>query len=326
MAVGAALAVHRRAAARPCGGSDAARALWRRLRGGGDGRQRLAGDHDGGGQRPARPRRARRRLQLAGLETDAGPRRHPPDEPAAREPHGDHRPRRRLGLHRRGPRVPSEVRLRHDPRDRGRQARRRVRQGGGQEGRGEVRDRGGPRGRRAVLTSASRGFLDFVYLHAPQRGRDRRSGHVKLLIVEDDAVLRDLWLDVFREAGHDAVGVASAERARERLLLDAYDGVILDLCLGEDSGLSVATLASYTNPDCRVMMITGSNLFVRGELFTMTPNIVAVLRKPISIHELVAVAEYEVRGLPAGIRRGQKYRNGDAREEVDAAALVSGRP
>ena len=120
---------------------------------------------------------------------------------------------------------------------------------------------------------------------------------MRALVVDDDPSICGLWHDVLESAGHDVCVVNDAETARKRLLTTAFDAVVLDLCLGDDSGLSVAAMATYTNPECRVVVVTGSALFARGELFGMAPNISAVLRKPVSIHELTAVLEYETRGL-----------------------------
>lgn len=115
---------------------------------------------------------------------------------------------------------------------------------------------------------------------------------MRILVVEDDAVLRDLWVEVFSEAGHDVAGVESVGDARTTLLARRYDVAVLDLHLGSESGLSVATLAAYTNPDCKVIVITGSPLFANGELFEMAPAVSAVLRKPVAIDELLAVSEH----------------------------------
>ena len=127
---------------------------------------------------------------------------------------------------------------------------------------------------------------------------------MRTLIVEDDALLGGIWHEVLVDAGHEAVVVDEAECARKLLLTHAFDAVVLDLMLGEDSGLSVAALANYANPDCCVVVVTGSALFARGELFGMAPNITSVLRKPVSIFELLAVIEYETgRGHRTGSRQ-----------------------
>jgi DNA-binding NtrC family response regulator len=115
---------------------------------------------------------------------------------------------------------------------------------------------------------------------------------VRVLVVEDDAVLRELWIEVFTGAGHEVVGVSNVADARVRLLARSWDVVVLDLHLGSESGLSLALLATYSNPEARVIMITGSSLFARGEIFAMAPAVATVLRKPVPIEELLAVSEH----------------------------------
>ena len=114
---------------------------------------------------------------------------------------------------------------------------------------------------------------------------------MRVRVVEDDPLLRELWIEVFGSAGHDAAGAATAADARIRLLSRSWDVVVLDLHLGSESGLAVAALATFGNPDCRVIGITGSTLFARGEIFEMAPTVSTVLRRPVPIDELLAVSE-----------------------------------
>jgi DNA-binding NtrC family response regulator len=117
-------------------------------------------------------------------------------------------------------------------------------------------------------------------------------GLVRVLVVEDDVVLRKLWVEVFHAAGHDVDCADSVGDARANLLARRCDVAVIDLHLGRESGLAVAMLATYANPDCRVIMITGSSLFANGELFEMAPTVSTVLRKPVAIDELLAVSEH----------------------------------
>lgn len=116
---------------------------------------------------------------------------------------------------------------------------------------------------------------------------------MRVLVVEDDERLRDLWVLAIEGAGASAEAVSSATSARKLLLTEAFDLVLLDLNLGQESGLSVSTLAGYVNPDCRIVVVTGSQLFPNGELFSMDPSIVTVLRKPVDLRELTAVCEHQ---------------------------------
>lgn len=129
---------------------------------------------------------------------------------------------------------------------------------------------------------------------------------MNILIVEDDAILGRLWTLALRKGGHDAAHASSASAARKALMVRPADMIILDLNLGSESGLTLATLASYVNPDCRVIVATGSQLFPRGELFSMDGSIAAVMRKPVDLCEMLAMVEHhcaEIAAAPAHLER-----------------------
>ena len=113
-----------------------------------------------------------------------------------------------------------------------------------------------------------------------------------ILIVEDDAMLGRLWMLAIQKAGHDAVHARSASAARKSLMVRPAGMIILDLNLGSESGLALATLAGYVNPDCRVIVVTGTQLFPRGELFSMDRSIAAIMRKPVDLREMLAMVEH----------------------------------
>ena len=127
-----------------------------------------------------------------------------------------------------------------------------------------------------------------------------------ILIVEDDAMLGRLWMLALRKGGHDAVHVRSASEARKSLLVRPADMIILDLNLGSESGLTLATLAGYVNPECRVIVVTGTQLFPHGELFSLDRSIAAIMRKPVDLNEMLAMVEHhgaEIAMAPPSLRR-----------------------
>lgn len=145
---------------------------------------------------------------------------------------------------------------------------------------------------------------------------------MRVLVVEDDARLRDLWAAVVEGAGAEATAVSAAVAARKLLLTTPFDLVLLDLNLGGDTGLSVATLAGYSNPDCQVIVITGSPLFARGELFAMDPSIVSVMRKPVDLRELSAMCEHHADRVTSG-RSGAPRRAGALAAEAIRGTVAS---
>ena len=62
----------------------------------------------------------------------------------------------------------------------------------------------------------------------------------RVLIVDDDADVRDTIVDLLRQAGLDALGVADGTAMDGALLGDAFSLVIVDLKLHQDDGLALA--------------------------------------------------------------------------------------
>lgn len=112
---------------------------------------------------------------------------------------------------------------------------------------------------------------------------------MKILVVEDDPNLRSLWGAVLENAGHETLQVATETSALTALQTKAFDLVVLDLCIQGRNALGVATLATYRNPSCKVVVVSGSAVFSQKKLFAMSPAVTAALRKPVDIEDLADV-------------------------------------
>ena len=86
----------------------------------------------------------------------------------------------------------------------------------------------------------------------------------KLLIVEDDASLRNTMTTVLELEGYQPDAVASTREALERLSTQAYPIVISDIYLDERTGIDVLRAARQQNPACVVILMTG-----RGSIETV---------------------------------------------------------
>ena len=89
---------------------------------------------------------------------------------------------------------------------------------------------------------------------AASRGR---SGERRLLIVDDDAPFRERLARAMERRGFTvfaADGVPAAMAASESF---APDYAVVDLRLGQASGLDVVTQLRHIRPGCRVVMLTG---------------------------------------------------------------------
>lgn len=115
---------------------------------------------------------------------------------------------------------------------------------------------------------------------------------MNILIVEDDPNLRLLWNSVFTSIGHRVETAETAVEARRALTTSKFDLMLLDLYLGVESGLTLATLAGTLNPSCRIVVVTGAADLDSAELYDTSPSVASVLRKPVDIEHLMAVCDH----------------------------------
>lgn len=79
----------------------------------------------------------------------------------------------------------------------------------------------------------------------------------KILVVDDEAPIRDLFEDLFRKEDCQAVTCATGEEALKILKNDTFDVVLLDIKLPGMSGLEVLKNIREINKKLPVVMITG---------------------------------------------------------------------
>src|SRR6202521_2557744 len=86
----------------------------------------------------------------------------------------------------------------------------------------------------------------------------------KLLIVEDDASVRNTMVTCLELEGYAPDAVASTREAIARLEAQSYPIVISDIYLDERTGIDVLHAARRQNPTCAVILMTG-----RGSMETV---------------------------------------------------------
>src|SRR5579864_3342713 len=91
-----------------------------------------------------------------------------------------------------------------------------------------------------------------------QPKRSHRTGAVvTCLIADDNQAIRDALKDVLRSAGVNVVGATrSGDEAIRLLKRHSPTVMILDLRLGESSGLALAKAAAQVAPDTAVILYT----------------------------------------------------------------------
>jgi DNA-binding NtrC family response regulator len=79
----------------------------------------------------------------------------------------------------------------------------------------------------------------------------------KILIVDDESPVRELFEDLFKKEDCQVVGCASGEEALVHIKKDTFDVVLLDIKLPGMSGLEVLKNIRDTHKNLPVVMITG---------------------------------------------------------------------
>jgi excisionase family DNA binding protein len=113
---------------------------------------------------------------------------------------------------------------------------------------------------------------------------------VDVLIVDDDAAIRDLIQNAMRDAGHRPVSVASVSQALGMLEDIRFDVAIIDLLLPDGSGFDIVKALSGKPSAPEVIMITAHPEHeLIGGIRELLPFAV-VLEKPFRLQELVKLA------------------------------------
>ena len=80
---------------------------------------------------------------------------------------------------------------------------------------------------------------------------------VSILVVDDDEVFRTRLVRAFRDRGHAAVGAADLAQTRLLLTSSLPEYAVVDLRIGETSGLDVIKELRERAPAARVVVLTG---------------------------------------------------------------------
>ncbi len=115
---------------------------------------------------------------------------------------------------------------------------------------------------------------------------------MRVLLLEDDEATRLLFRECLSGADHTVVECSTIEEALTALRTSKIELLVIDLFIGRTNSLSLAQYAGYAAPDAEIIMITGSDKFVHGEVLTELPGVTWLLRKPMLLSDLEAVVSY----------------------------------
>lgn len=122
---------------------------------------------------------------------------------------------------------------------------------------------------------------------SPEEDRRRR-----LLVVDDDPGVQELLGEVLSGAGYEVETAFNSDEAMDHLTRDTYDGLVLDLVLPEDDGLTLYDRVLQLSPHLRDRVIFISGEAREHQLRRVTRKTGAiVLRKPFNILDLMRLLQ-----------------------------------
>jgi DNA-binding NtrC family response regulator len=112
---------------------------------------------------------------------------------------------------------------------------------------------------------------------------------MKILLVEDDDIVRDTIFSMLQEGEHCIDTTASAEEALDKLPGD-YDLVISDIVLQRMDGVTLLEQVNRMKPRIPVVMITGlGGVDIEG--ICRHKGAAGFLQKPFSINKFLSMVE-----------------------------------
>jgi len=105
----------------------------------------------------------------------------------------------------------------------------------------------------------------------------------KILLVDDNAVVRDMLVDLVESLGYPADAAGGGAEALALFDQNRYDIVLTDLLMPGMSGWEVLAAIRQRDPRMPVVIITGTPAV--GDPRTSQPG-VALLRKPVDVKAL----------------------------------------
>jgi two-component system nitrogen regulation response regulator NtrX len=107
----------------------------------------------------------------------------------------------------------------------------------------------------------------------------------RILIVEDEKDLLELYSEVLKDAGHNVLEAASGNEGKSLIDSETLSLVITDKNMGKVSGLDVLKHCENVKPNLPVFIITGDS---NGKIDFKNPKS-RLIRKPFKFTELLSL-------------------------------------
>jgi DNA-binding NtrC family response regulator len=110
----------------------------------------------------------------------------------------------------------------------------------------------------------------------------------RILVVDDEAVVRELTVEILRRNGYRPHGVPSAKHALELLDREAFDLVVSDVVMPEMTGVEFLYELRARQPELPVVLMTGGSKEPERTTRAVELGASGLLYKPFTHDELKA--------------------------------------
>ncbi|SDF12418.1 hypothetical protein SAMN04488117_102340 [Celeribacter baekdonensis] len=121
--------------------------------------------------------------------------------------------------------------------------------------------------------------------------------HMRVLVWHGNIETTARWQVAFGQNGHTVRRARSSETAMDYLRAEPFDMLIFDLVVGRESGLAVALMAEFHQPNMCSILIAGhqegthKDIEIESGLFARLASLRCVLGVETPVRDLVTIAE-----------------------------------
>ncbi|MEK7272810.1 MAG: response regulator, partial [Nitrospirota bacterium] len=110
----------------------------------------------------------------------------------------------------------------------------------------------------------------------------------KILVIDDDAVARELLADALKKDGHEVESFSNGTDALARGQQTLFDLVLTDIRMGTVDGLTVLREFKRFSPDTSIVLLTAFGS-LEGAIEGIKQGAFDYLAKPVSLNQLRAL-------------------------------------
>ncbi|MGE0454929.1 MAG: EAL domain-containing protein [Vicinamibacteria bacterium] len=145
----------------------------------------------------------------------------------------------------------------------------------------------------------------------------------RILVVDDDAGLREALEETLRDAGYEVTSAGDAAGALETLASESLDAVVSDICMPGLSGMDLLRAVRARDPDLPVVLVTGSPS-LETAIDAVALGAFKYLTKPVHGAELRAALDRAVglRRVARLNRMALAFLGGEEQQRTQAGAAL----